>query len=259
MTSAANMPQAGRPGSARPDPGFEAGSDPLRPVRRRLRVIRRAGRTLLAVRAASAYFSAALLLVAVLIFADYLVRFPTPARFVVLALLIAAALIGARRLGLPVSRYRPPLADIALRVERYLDSRLDRHADEERRPSTEPLRTRLAAGVGIGHDAAPDPLSGALMESEGDQMRLWSLSRAVIELSAENMRQIYIPEGFAHGFMTLANETEVLYEMTAVYNAEAARGFAWNDPGINIGWPEPRAIEISPRDAALEAFSQALQ
>ena len=67
-----------------------------------------------------------------------------------------------------------------------------------------------------------------------------------VELSAENMRQIYIPEGFAHGFMTLANETEVLYEMTAVYNAEAARGFAWNDPGINIGWPEPRAIEISP-------------
>ena len=58
-----------------------------------------------------------------------------------------------------------------------------------------------------------------------------------VELSEENKYMLYIPPGFAHGFLTLSEEAEVLYKTTNEYAPELDRGIIWNDPEININWP----------------------
>jgi dTDP-4-dehydrorhamnose 3,5-epimerase len=58
-----------------------------------------------------------------------------------------------------------------------------------------------------------------------------------VELSAENRRMLYIPEGFAHGFQTLVDETEIFYQMSSSYQKDAGRGVRWNDEAFNIEWP----------------------
>jgi len=57
------------------------------------------------------------------------------------------------------------------------------------------------------------------------------------ELTADNRRALYIPKGFAHGFQTLADDSEVFYQMSEFYHPESARGIRWNDPAIGIAWP----------------------
>lgn len=69
------------------------------------------------------------------------------------------------------------------------------------------------------------------------------------ELTAQNGRALYIPAGFAHGFQTLADETEVFYQMTEAYHADLARGARWDDPAFAIAWPLPDPI-LSERDLA---------
>jgi len=59
-----------------------------------------------------------------------------------------------------------------------------------------------------------------------------------IELTAENDCSLFVPTGFAHGFQTLTDDTEVLYVMSTPYVAEAARGVRWDDPAFAIEWPE---------------------
>lgn len=59
-----------------------------------------------------------------------------------------------------------------------------------------------------------------------------------IELNETNKRQLYIPRGFAHGFVTLEPNVIVQYKVDQYYNAAADRGIVWNDPDINIAWPE---------------------
>mgnify|MGYP000315935552 CR=1 FL=1 len=59
-----------------------------------------------------------------------------------------------------------------------------------------------------------------------------------VELSAENMKQFYIPEGFAHGFLVLSDEAEFCYKCTDFYHPDDEGGIAWNDPTINVAWPE---------------------
>ncbi|MDB5416358.1 MAG: rfbC [Rubritepida sp.] len=59
------------------------------------------------------------------------------------------------------------------------------------------------------------------------------------ELSAENWQQLWVPRGFAHGFVTLEADTEVLYKVDAEYDAAADGGIAWNDPVFGIDWPIP--------------------
>lgn len=61
-------------------------------------------------------------------------------------------------------------------------------------------------------------------------------------LNAENKRMLYLPEGFAHGFVSLADDTQVLYKATNYYSAEHDRGLAWNDPEIGIAWPDPGVL-----------------
>jgi dTDP-4-dehydrorhamnose 3,5-epimerase len=68
-----------------------------------------------------------------------------------------------------------------------------------------------------------------------------------VELSEDNRRMLYIPTRFAHGFLTLADNTEVFYQMSEFYAPEAARGFRWNDPAFEIQLPI-EVIVISERD-----------
>lgn len=65
-----------------------------------------------------------------------------------------------------------------------------------------------------------------------------------VVLSAENRSMLYIPEGFAHGFQTLQDNTEVFYQMSEFYSPEHARGVRWNDPAFGIAWPESERIII---------------
>jgi dTDP-4-dehydrorhamnose 3,5-epimerase len=69
-----------------------------------------------------------------------------------------------------------------------------------------------------------------------------------VELSAANYRMLYVPEGFAHGFQTLCDDTEVFYQMSAAYHAASGRGVRWNDPVLDIRWPVPDPV-LSERDA----------
>ncbi len=74
-----------------------------------------------------------------------------------------------------------------------------------------------------------------------------------IELSAENGRALLIPEGFAHGFQTLRDDTEVAYHISTYHRPEAARGIRWNDKAIGVVWPLPVTV-ISSRDRSWPDF-----
>lgn len=74
-----------------------------------------------------------------------------------------------------------------------------------------------------------------------------------LELSEANDRMLYIPEGFAHGFLTLTDDTEVLYQMSSEYAPDAARGVRWDDPAFGIEWPEEPLV-VSERDRAFPDF-----
>lgn len=74
-----------------------------------------------------------------------------------------------------------------------------------------------------------------------------------IELSAGNHRALYIPEEFAHGFQTLAEDTEVFYQMSESFHPDCARGVRWNDPAFGILWPED-IRNISNRDQEYQDF-----
>jgi dTDP-4-dehydrorhamnose 3,5-epimerase len=70
-------------------------------------------------------------------------------------------------------------------------------------------------------------------------------------LSASNLHQLWVPPGFAHGYLTLENDCEVLYKVTDYYAPECDRGIAWNDPALGIEWPLPSTeIILSQKDSA---------
>lgn len=75
-----------------------------------------------------------------------------------------------------------------------------------------------------------------------------------VVLSSDNRRMVSIPEGFAHGFLTLEDDTEIFYQMSEFFSPEHARGFRWNDPLFNIRWPEEPEV-ISMRDQKYPDFS----
>jgi dTDP-4-dehydrorhamnose 3,5-epimerase len=111
---------------------------------------------------------------------------------------------------------------------------------------------------GLHYQAEPAPeaklvrcVAGAIVDVIVD-MRPGSatyLRHVAVELSAANRRALYIPELFATGYQTLADDTEVSYQVSEFYTPEAARGLRHDDPAIGIRWPLP-VTEISPKDAA---------
>ena len=77
-----------------------------------------------------------------------------------------------------------------------------------------------------------------------------------VELTAGNRLMLYVPKGFAHGFQTLEDGSEVFYQMSDVYVPESAAGVRWNDPAFGIEWPLPVEV-INARDASYESFDPA--
>jgi dTDP-4-dehydrorhamnose 3,5-epimerase len=71
-----------------------------------------------------------------------------------------------------------------------------------------------------------------------------------VELTAENHLALYVPAGCAHGYLTLEDDTELLYQISGPYMPDAATGVRWDDPTLAIDWPAAPHV-ISPRDATL--------
>lgn len=81
-----------------------------------------------------------------------------------------------------------------------------------------------------------------------------------VELSAENKKQLWIPEGFAHGFLVLSNEAEFLYKTTDYWHAASEQCIVWNDSTLSIDWPDVGvALTLNPKDAAGMNWQKALK
>jgi dTDP-4-dehydrorhamnose 3,5-epimerase len=74
-----------------------------------------------------------------------------------------------------------------------------------------------------------------------------------VELTGENRRMLYIPEGFAHGFQTLEDNSEIFYQMSEFYHPECARGVRWDDPTFRIKLPLAQVI-VSAKDRSYPSF-----
>ena len=75
-----------------------------------------------------------------------------------------------------------------------------------------------------------------------------------VELSAKQGNMLFVPEGLAHGFQTIEDDTEVFYQMSEFYAAESSRGVRWNDPAFGISWPEVPERIIIERDQKYPSF-----
>lgn len=75
-----------------------------------------------------------------------------------------------------------------------------------------------------------------------------------VELTGENRRMLYIPEGVAHGFQTLEDDTEVFYQMSQFYSPDHGRGVRWDDPAFGIDWPPAEHRILSDRDRSYPDF-----
>jgi dTDP-4-dehydrorhamnose 3,5-epimerase len=89
------------------------------------------------------------------------------------------------------------------------------------------------------------------MREDSDTYKQW----IGVELTADSYRMLFVPEGFAHGFITLEDNTDVTYNVTQYYTPGSERGIRWNDPAFNIEWPmEP--VTISDKDQAHPDFEE---
>lgn len=77
-----------------------------------------------------------------------------------------------------------------------------------------------------------------------------------VELRAEDHKMIYVPRGFAHGFMTLQDETEAFYHVSQFYAPGHEGGIRWNDPAFNVKWPEIEDLVISDKDRTWPDFKR---
>ncbi len=75
-----------------------------------------------------------------------------------------------------------------------------------------------------------------------------------VELTPDNGRALYVPEGCAHGFQTLADDTEILYQISDPWQPGSARGVRWNDPAFGIAWPLAAEAILNDRDRTLPDF-----
>lgn len=76
-----------------------------------------------------------------------------------------------------------------------------------------------------------------------------------VELSANNQKMLFMPEGFAHGYQTLQDETEVFYQVSQFYAPEFERGIRWDDLGFKIQWPVTKEVILSEKDRSWPDFS----
>ncbi len=90
------------------------------------------------------------------------------------------------------------------------------------------------------------------LRKESPTFKTWTAR----ELSSENRHALYIPEGCAHGFLTLVDCTEVFYQISSPFAPSAACGFLWSDPVVDIRWPIEPSV-LSERDSLLGSFSEA--
>ena len=77
-----------------------------------------------------------------------------------------------------------------------------------------------------------------------------------VHLSAENKKQLWVPEGFAHGFIVLSDTAEFLYKTTDFYAPEYERSLLWNDPALNIQWPFDGDPKLAAKDAAAKRLNE---
>ena len=81
-----------------------------------------------------------------------------------------------------------------------------------------------------------------------------------VELSADNWRQLLVPVGFAHGFVTLEPNTEVVYKVTNYYSPAHDRGLRWDDPALNIAWGvDPAGVTLSAKDKVQPLLADAAE
>lgn len=71
-----------------------------------------------------------------------------------------------------------------------------------------------------------------------------------VELTEDNHRMLYVPEGFAHGYLTLQDNSELFYQVSQFYTPQAEGGLRWNDPAVGIDWPDAGELLISAKDSA---------
>ncbi len=76
-----------------------------------------------------------------------------------------------------------------------------------------------------------------------------------VELSADNYKMLYVPEGFAHGYQALMDNTEVFYQVSQFYSPKSERGVRWDDPAFSIKWPKIDNCIVSTKDENLPNFS----
>lgn len=88
------------------------------------------------------------------------------------------------------------------------------------------------------------------LRKESPTYRQW----LAVTLTADDHNMLYVPEGCAHGFLTMADDTEVFYQMSEFHNPESACGVRWNDPAFGIRWPEAVSV-ISDRDRNYPDFT----
>jgi dTDP-4-dehydrorhamnose 3,5-epimerase len=124
------------------------------------------------------------------------------------------------------------------------------------------FNTRKGTLRGIHHQAAPYPeaklvrcTQGAIydvvvdLRPQSPTFKRW----IAVVLTAENRNMVYVPEGCAHGFLTLKDQSEIFYQMSEFYHPESSRGVRWDDPAFRIDWPE-KVEMISERDRTYPNF-----
>ncbi|MGA9144694.1 MAG: dTDP-4-dehydrorhamnose 3,5-epimerase [Candidatus Acidiferrales bacterium] len=125
------------------------------------------------------------------------------------------------------------------------------------------LNTRKGTLRGMHYQAAPFPETKVVRCTQGAiydvvlDLRPASVTFKDwigVVLTAQKRNMIYVPAGCAHGFLTLENEAEVLYQISEFYHPESARGVRWNDPAFRIDWPEKVEV-ISERDGNYPDFA----
>jgi len=131
-------------------------------------------------------------------------------------------------------------------VEAIISFNLKRHTVRgmhyQRAPRAQAKLVRCTAGAiyDVVIDLRPDSLTFGRWDA--------------VELSAESRRMLYVPEGFAHGYQTLEDATEVFYLASDVYAPKYAAGVRWDDPAFRIEWPATRGVTVNERDRTCPDF-----